>query len=158
MTALSITTSSLPSFFVGKAYSATLSAAGGVTPYTWTITSGTLPNGLSLNATTGVISGTATALCAVNPCALTITVTDSSSTVATIQLQWSPSPTKTVASYDVLRDKVSPPVTQVANTTSPVVTAVDRQPKGSGTYFYAVRAVDANGLKAALSNIITVVP
>lgn len=39
-------------------YSQTLSATGGVTPYTWSITAGTLPAGLSLNNATGVISGT----------------------------------------------------------------------------------------------------
>ena len=35
-----------------------LTASGGTAPYTWSVTSGYLPNGLSLNATTGQISGT----------------------------------------------------------------------------------------------------
>ena len=41
-----------------KSYSASLITVGGQSPYTYTITSGALPSGLSLNTTTGVISGT----------------------------------------------------------------------------------------------------
>ena len=55
--ALQITTSSLSGGTVGKTYSAQLSAAGGSSPYTWTIPSGALPSGLSL-ASSGAISGT----------------------------------------------------------------------------------------------------
>ena len=40
----------------------TLSATGGTSPYTWSIASGSLPPGLSLNAQLGVISGTPTTL------------------------------------------------------------------------------------------------
>jgi len=40
------------------AFSQTVTAAGGTPPYTFSIASGTLPTGLNLNATTGVISGT----------------------------------------------------------------------------------------------------
>ena len=51
-----ITTSSLPSGAVGTAYSQTLTATGS-TPITWSIETGTLPDGLDLS-TAGVISGT----------------------------------------------------------------------------------------------------
>ncbi|MFN7565301.1 MAG: putative Ig domain-containing protein, partial [Prosthecobacter sp.] len=58
---ISITPVTLPNATVGTAYSQTLTASGGTAPYgTWTITSGTLPAGLTLNASTGVISGTPT--------------------------------------------------------------------------------------------------
>jgi Putative Ig domain len=57
---LSITTTFLPSGNAGIAYSATLVAIGGVYPYTWSLTSGSLPNGLSLNSSTGTIAGTPT--------------------------------------------------------------------------------------------------
>jgi hypothetical protein len=43
---------------VGTAYNATLSTFSGTAPYTWSIVSGSLPNGLSLGAATGIISGT----------------------------------------------------------------------------------------------------
>jgi hypothetical protein len=54
---LSVTTTSLPAASVGQAYSATLAATGGLTPYSWSVTSGALPLGLSLSSA-GVISGT----------------------------------------------------------------------------------------------------
>ena len=49
-----------PAGSVGTPYVATLAASGGVAPYTFTLASGTLPAGLSLSASTGVISGTPT--------------------------------------------------------------------------------------------------
>jgi Putative Ig domain len=57
---LGITTTSLPDAAIGTAYSQTLQAAGGVPPLTWALASGTLPAGLTLNASTGTISGTPT--------------------------------------------------------------------------------------------------
>jgi hypothetical protein len=45
---------------VSSAYSVTISAAGGTSPYVFSLVSGALPPGLSLNSTTGVISGTPT--------------------------------------------------------------------------------------------------
>ena len=55
--ALQISTAQLPGGAVSGTYSATLSATGGSTPYTWSLLSGTLPNGLTLNAS-GSLSGT----------------------------------------------------------------------------------------------------
>jgi hypothetical protein len=79
--ALTVSTSSLPSGAVGTAYSATLAATGGTTPYSWSITSGALPTGLSLAAATGVISGTPTV--AVTTSSITFSVHDSGSPVQT---------------------------------------------------------------------------
>lgn len=55
---LSITTTGLSEGSNGYAYTQTLEATGGTTPYTWSLASGSLPGGLSLDAATGVISGT----------------------------------------------------------------------------------------------------
>jgi len=57
---LAITTASLPGGTVGQAYSQTLAATGGTPPYTWSLASGSLPPGLSLSASGGVVSGTPT--------------------------------------------------------------------------------------------------
>lgn len=45
---------------VGTAYTGSLTATGGVAPYTFSIISGCLPAGLTLNPTTGAITGTPT--------------------------------------------------------------------------------------------------
>ena len=57
---ITITPSTLPSGTLSTAYSQTLTASGGTTPYTFTVLSGTLPAGLSLSAG-GVLSGTPSA-------------------------------------------------------------------------------------------------
>ncbi|HKN35704.1 MAG TPA: Ig domain-containing protein, partial [Terriglobales bacterium] len=58
---VSIITTSLPSATAGSSYNIMLQASGGVMPYVWSIGTGQLPLGLSLNASTGVISGTPSA-------------------------------------------------------------------------------------------------
>ncbi|WP_312599344.1 putative Ig domain-containing protein, partial [Brevundimonas sp.] len=58
---LTLSPLSLPDGQAGVAYSQTLNSTGGVTPYLYTISEGALPAGLTLNATTGAISGTPTA-------------------------------------------------------------------------------------------------
>lgn len=55
---VTISPSTLPGGTVGVSYSQTLTASGGTSPYTWSVLSGTLPAGTSLNTSTGVISGT----------------------------------------------------------------------------------------------------
>ena len=57
-TSLRISSSILPGGVVGTAYSQTLSATAGAPPYgNWILNAGSLPPGLTLNATSGLISG-----------------------------------------------------------------------------------------------------
>ena len=77
---LAITSTTLPGGVVGSAYSQTLAASGGVTPYTWSVVSGTLPAGLALAPATGIISGTPTAP---GTSTFTVQVADSEGTPAT---------------------------------------------------------------------------
>ncbi|MFN3747579.1 MAG: putative Ig domain-containing protein [Sphingorhabdus sp.] len=71
---LTITPATLPTATQGVAYNQTVSASGGIAPYSFTVSSGTLPAGLALNATSGAITGTPTGSGVVN---FAITVTDS---------------------------------------------------------------------------------
>jgi sugar lactone lactonase YvrE len=68
--------STLPSALIGQPYSQTLTAVGGLQPYSWSVSSAMLPAGLSLSST-GVISGTSTAA---GTATFSVTVTDSSPT------------------------------------------------------------------------------
>jgi hypothetical protein len=81
---LSITTTSLPNGVVGVSYSASVVASGGTTPYTWSLTAGTLPAGLTLNTSTGAITGTPTT---VGTSSFTVTVTDSTTPTPQTQSQ-----------------------------------------------------------------------
>lgn len=78
---LAITTTSLPSGTVGNAYAVTLAASGGVSPYRWSLTGGSLPAGLSLDAATGALAGTPAA--AADQLSLTFQVADSSANAQT---------------------------------------------------------------------------
>ena len=60
--ALSINQSTLPIAFAGASYSTTLTGTGGLTPYTWSLTSLASANdGITIGASTGTLSGTPTA-------------------------------------------------------------------------------------------------
>src|SRR5436853_575928 len=54
---LQVTITQLPGGAMASSYNAALSASGGSSPYTWSLLSGALPNGLSVNVG-GTISGT----------------------------------------------------------------------------------------------------
>jgi putative Ig domain-containing protein/PKD domain-containing protein len=76
---LTITTASVPNAFLGTQYSEMLEAEGGVPPYSWTLDSGTLPDGITLG-TDGVLSGTSNVISSTQ---FTAMVTDNAAASAT---------------------------------------------------------------------------
>jgi hypothetical protein len=78
---MTLTPASLPNGFPEAPYSASFTAGAGNSPYSYTVFSGALPDGLSLNSVTGVISGTVAASAAGQSYNFTIQVLDSSGTI-----------------------------------------------------------------------------
>jgi hypothetical protein len=70
---ITVNPASLPNGSVGTPYSQTVSGSGGTSPYTFSLSSGSLPTGLLLNSSTGAIAGTPTT---VGTFTFTITATD----------------------------------------------------------------------------------
>jgi hypothetical protein len=67
--------------FIGSTYTGSATASGGTAPYTYAVSAGALPDGLSLNAATGVVSGTVVALGTFD---FTIQATDSVAATGTV--------------------------------------------------------------------------
>jgi Putative Ig domain len=133
-TALAVNPASLPGGSVGVAYNQAVSATGGTGPYTFAVTAGTLPAGLSLNGSTGVLSGTPSAAAASS---FTITATDSNSATASRPYSFAINPAVTV-------NPASLPNGTVGAAYSQAVTASG----GNGSFTYGV---SAGSLPAGLS-------
>ncbi len=96
----------LPGATSGAAYTQTFTATGGKTPYTWTISAGALPTGLSIAPSTGIVSGTPGAT---GPFSFTVTATDSAT----------PTPASVNRAFTL---QVAPAITAVAPATLPAGT------------------------------------
>ena len=91
--AFAISTASLPNGSIGTPYDQILTVIGGTSPFTWSVSSGSLPAGLSLNVATGEITGTPTSTTTPAPSStFTVAVTDSSGTPLTAQKQFTLTP------------------------------------------------------------------
>jgi len=96
LTRPAIANRSLPAGLSGSPYSTSLQASGGVTPYIWALTSGELPQGLTLDRNSGLISGVTTQTGTFN---FTASVTDANSTRASSAIALTIQSPKT-ANYD----------------------------------------------------------
>ena len=161
---------------VGQAYSTTLQATSGIAPYTWSVASGSLPDGLLLDPSTGIISGIPDVT--VSPATFSIQVRDTvgqiSNTVAYKMFTFTPititAPSLPDASIGIpyaqtlqTTNGTAPYVWSIASGNLPAgVTlnnstgAISGTPTASGTYTFVVRVTDANTITATRSYSINV--
>jgi large repetitive protein len=108
--ALTLVAAPLPGGVVGTPYSQQLSATGGSPPYRWTVASGALPAGITLDGTSGILSGTPTAP---GSFGVTIAVSDTQQTVTeplTITVGIQPAPSITISGLPATAAPATQPV------------------------------------------------
>lgn len=165
VSALTIATASpLASGAVGVAYTQSLGATAGTSPYTWAVTAGALPQGLTLDASSGVISGTPAAT---GTFEFTVQVRDSLSATASKVLAITIAPAIAIANVSPLppgtagqpyshqlsaQGGVAPYTWSVTGGALPAGLALDGArglitgtPQAAGDYEFTLRAADAAG-------------
>lgn len=172
--ALTIVNTTLPTGRVGTSYSGSFFGTGGVLPYTWSIPTGSLPQGLTMNSD-GLVSGTpniagqysftvrlrdqnntsveATANIQINNTGtLTITTTTLPTAQATVFYNQQLSATGGTPGYTwILTNGQFPP--GISMSTSGLVSGT---PINSGIYSFSVQATDTQGLTTATTLTINV--
>ena len=177
ITGIAITTpASLPAGTLGLAYSQTLAVTGGTPPYTWAATPG-IPPGLTINSSTGVISGTPTTTgsfsfavqatdstrqiatqtftMTINPAPLTITTVPPlfNGTIGTAYLQtFSGSGGIKPYTWSILSGNTG------GLTLDPNSGALAGTPQTAGTYTFTLQLADSAGAKVSASFSVTVAP
>jgi uncharacterized repeat protein (TIGR03803 family) len=172
------TGSPLPTGTVGAAYNQTLAASGGATPYTWSVSSGTLPLGLSLSSA-GVISGAPTTTGTVS---FTVQVTgnDGLFSTAPFSLAVNPAPTPpTITTTNPLANGAvgtaynltlaasggtTPYAWSLASGSLPPglglssAGVISGTPFTTGTASFSVRVTGGNGLSSTTAFTLTILP
>lgn len=166
-----ISTASLPNGVVGNAYSASVTALGGCTPYKWSIVAGTLPAGVtakvSSSTTSLLLSGMPTTASTYSPTVQVMgcggsTYKDSykiaiqGTTNHVVDLSWKASTSTDVTGYNVYRsaDGMTWKKTNVSLIASTMYS--DANVANGSTYYYASTAVDIYGRESSKSASIKV--
>ncbi len=151
---------------VNVAYSNQLTVTGGTSPFTWSVASGSLPPGVTLGASTGLLSGTPTAA---GTFSFTVKVTDNAglSDSAPVSITIVPGPTLTFApppagwtntvysNQLTVTGGTSPYTWSVVSGTLPpgislsAVGTLTGTSTATGNFRFTVKATDANGQSAS---------
>ena len=175
---ITLSPSVLPTGTAGTAYNQTLTASGGTAPYTFAVTAGTLPAGMTLSAA-GVLSGTPSAG---GVFTFTVRATDANGCFASVPYTMTVAPaggcpTITLAPAALPNAAIGTPYSQTLTAsggTAPYTFIVSAgalpagltltsagvlagTPTGSGVANFTIRVTDSNGCFATLAYAMTVV-
>ncbi|MGC1547045.1 MAG: putative Ig domain-containing protein, partial [Rhodanobacter sp.] len=149
--ALTLSPASLPIATAESAYSQNFSASGGTAPYTYAVTSGSLPAGLSLNTSTGALAGTPTAA---GSFIFTVRATDSSTGTG--------APFFSARSYTFTVNAPSVAISPSSLSGMQVAVAYNQQltaSGGNGSYTYSISSGSLpNGLTLSAGGLISGTP
>jgi len=157
---VAITTPTLPNGMVKTSYSAAIQAGGGCTPYTWAVTAGALPSGISkkisANTTALSLGGTPTKA---GSYSFSVSVTGCGKAVSSktykvvvqaaanhvVDLSWKASTSSEIAGYNIYRAPDATTWKKVNVSLVPSTVYSDSSVANGTTYYYAATAVDISG-------------
>jgi hypothetical protein len=155
-------TAMLPNAFADIAYAQTLTATGGTPPYAWTLSAGSLPAGLSLDAA-GALTGTPLTT---GTAGFTVQVADAVSAASTqvvtltvlhdVDLSWNASPTSSVT-YSLYRATGGAAYVPLA-TALTTTRYTDLNVSSGTTYAYQVTAVNSAGESPPSTSVTLTIP
>lgn len=148
---LTITNSSLPDAFVGSPYSEALSASGRIPPYNWAIVSGSLPGGLTMDAS-GQISGTPSAP---GTSTFSVEVSDSETPPASATIQFSLAVIAPAATSTTLSSSAATAGTGEAVTFTAAVSGGGTVPTGSVTFLNGATTLGTATLENGTATLTT---
>ncbi|HEV7241548.1 MAG TPA: ice-binding family protein [Thermoanaerobaculia bacterium] len=176
---ITVNPSTLPNGTVGTVYSEVVSASGGTSPYTFSVSSGALPTGLILNSASGAITGTPTTAGTFD---FTITATDaagcSGSRPYTINIASLGCPVITLSpstlppgvlatpySQSVTASGGTPPYTYAVSsgtlpaglTLNPATGLISGVPLQVGLFNFTIQATDSGGCVGARPYTLTII-
>ena len=170
---ITINPAELPGGKVGQAYAMTLTASGGAAPYSFAVTGGALPAGLSLTAN-GTLSGTPTSA---DTASFTVTATDaegnqgtktyplSIAAAPTIDISPTTMPSGTLGSYYSVwfypsGGKAPYALSHSSGALVPGLSVISGRisgtPSSSGTFTFTLTATDTDGYQGARSYTVTI--
>ena len=157
---ITINTQWIPNGTVNTAYSATIKASNGCTPYKWTIASGTLPTGITAKASSSTTSLNLTGKptkkainsftvkatsCTGGAAQASYKITVQPGANHVVNLDWKSSITSDIAGYNVYRSPDAATWKRINVSLIGSTLYSDSTVANSSTYYYAATAVDIKG-------------
>jgi hypothetical protein len=168
-TNVKIITPSVPNGTVNTGYWAAIQASGGCTPYSWAVTSGSLPPGVSAKVngqtTSLTLSGTPTKAvtdsfsvkvtgCGKISAQASYKITIQSGAYHVVNLDWNASTSKDVVGYNVYRSADATNWKRVNLSLIGPTLYSDSTVASKSTYYYSATAVDVNGKESVKTSTV----